>query len=157
MSEPLDPLELLRTLARHGVDHTIIGGVAVLAHGHRRTTRDLDVIPEPSPANLRRLAGALAELGARPADLPGAPCPTVEQLAAAAVVPPLATAHGELHLLNRVPGAPPYAELRERALAVELEGIRLLIAGRDDLIAMKRAAGRPHDLEDIAILAVEDG
>jgi hypothetical protein len=48
----LDLGELLATLYRHGVDYTIIGGVAVQAHGHRRTTKDLDVIPDPDHANL---------------------------------------------------------------------------------------------------------
>lgn len=45
---PLDLRELLATLQRHEVDYTVIGGVAVQVHGHRRTTKDLDVIPDPA-------------------------------------------------------------------------------------------------------------
>jgi hypothetical protein len=153
----LDLRELLATLERHDVDYTIIGGVAVQVHGHRRTTKDLDVIPAPGVDNLRRLHSALNELEARPRDLPGSPVPTTEQLAAAAIVPPLITRHGELHILCDVPGAPAYADLRGRALVIEFDGIALAIAGLDDLIAMKRASGRPADLRDIAALAAPRG
>jgi len=148
----LDLGELLATLHRHAIEYTVIGGVAVQAHGHRRTTKDLDVIPAPDHVNLTRLQGALVELQARPRDLPGAGPPTAEPLATAAIVPPLTTRHGELHILRDVPGAPAYDDLRARALVVELNGIPIAIAGLDDLIAMKRASGRQADIRDIAVL-----
>lgn len=148
---PLDLRELLATLQRHAVEYTVIGGVAVQVHGHRRTTKDLDVIADPDPANLARLAQALVELHAHPRDLPGG-APTADHLAAAPVVPPLTTDHGELHILRDVPGAPPYGMLRAHALVIEFDGITLAIAGLDDLIAMKRAAGRPADARDVAAL-----
>ncbi len=152
----LDLRELLATLDRHAVDYTIIGGIAVQVHGHRRTTKDLDVIPSPGEANLSRLTAALRELDARPRDVPGAPVPTVEQLATAAIVPPLTTRHGELHILREVPGAPPYPDLRARALVIDFDGIALAIAGLDDLISMKRASGRPADIGDIAALTARE-
>lgn len=153
---PLDLRALLLTLDRHAVDYTVIGGVAVQVHGHRRTTKDLDVVPAPEQANLVRLTAALVELGARPRDIPGGGVPTVEQLTTAPIVPPLVTRHGELHILRDVPGAPSYEDLRARALVVEFEGIALAIAGLDDLIAMKRAVGRPADIRDIAALTAID-
>ena len=150
---PLDIERLVETLHRHGVRTVIIGGVAVQVHGHRRTTMDLDVIPAPDADNIERLAAALAELNARPRDAPsGTPSPTVEQLQVAAIVPPLMTDHGELHVLNDVPGAAPFAELYSRALTIEVDGVDLLICHVDDLISMKRASGRPADLRDIAAL-----
>lgn len=152
VDRPLDLARLLAVLHAHAVAYTIIGGVAVQVHGHRRTTRDIDVIPDPDGDNLRRLAAALVELEAVPRDLPAAASPSEQQLAVAAVVPPLTTRHGELHILNAVPGAAPYGRLRSRALEIDLDGITLAIAGLDDLIAMKRASGRPRDLEDIAVL-----
>ena len=149
---PLDVRQLIATLARHGVRFTVIGGIAVQVHGHRRTTKDLELIPDPADDNYRRLAAALEELEARPRDIPGAGAPPAEQLASAPVVPPLLTRHGELHILNEVPGAAPYPELRARALVLELDGIEIAIAGLDDVIAMKRATGREADLADIAVL-----
>jgi len=157
-SAALDLAKLLATLCRHQVDFTIIGGVAVQVHGHRRTTKDLDVIAAPDHGNLTRLTAALVELHARPRDIPGAGPPTAEQLSTAAIVAPLTTRHGELHILRDVPGAPAYEDLRARAFVIELNGIPLAVAGLDDVIAMKRASGRPADVRDIAVLtAITDG
>ncbi|MGI8863810.1 MAG: hypothetical protein ACR2JH_05330, partial [Solirubrobacteraceae bacterium] len=64
-SQPLDAFEIAAALAAREVDHVVIGGVALQAHGHVRTTVDLDVIAAWTPENLRRLAGALRELEAR--------------------------------------------------------------------------------------------
>lgn len=153
---PLDLRELFRVLAEHGVDYLVIGGVAAQVHGRRRTTKDLDVTPAPDPANLERLAAALVTLDAHPAELGlDAPAPSAEQLHLAPVVPPLTTRHGELHILNDVPGATAYAGMRTRALTTDLDGIAVHIVGLDDLIRMKQTTGRLSDIEDIeAITAV---
>ena len=152
MTHTLDVAELLRTLARHRVEYVVIGGIAVQFHGHRRTTKDLDIVPAPDPANHERLAAALSDLDARPVEMPAAGMPAAEQLATAAIVPPLLTTHGELHIVNEAKGAAAYADLRKRATTVVIDGVELAIAGRDDVIAMKRASGRPEDLADIAAL-----
>ena len=152
---PLDLGELIAALARHGVDYLVIGGVATQVHGHRRTTMDLDLTPDPNPENLRRLGAALVELEAVPRD-GGAgveiPASDPERLAIAAIVPPLLTRHGQIHILKEPKGARPFSEMRERALVVQLDGNDVAIVSLDDLIRMKRAAGRPADLEDIATL-----
>lgn len=150
---PLDVRELFRALAEHGVDYLVIGGVAAQVHGRRRTTKDLDVTPAPDPENFERLAAALVALDAHPAEFgASAPSPTAEQLHAAAIVPPLATRHGELHILKEIPGATAYAGMRTRALSTDLDGIVVHIVGVDDLIRMKQATGRPSDIEDIEAL-----
>jgi hypothetical protein len=153
---PLDLRELFRILAEHDVDYLVIGGVAAQVHGRRRTTKDLDVTPAPDRANFDRLEVALIALDAHPVELgPSAPTPTAEQLRLAPVVPPLATRHGELHILNEVPGAAAYAVMRPRALTTDVDGIALHVVGVDDLIRMKQTSGRPGDIEDIeAITAV---
>lgn len=65
MSDALNPEPLLRALSSAGVRHIIIGGFAVNAHGVIRPSRDLDIVPDPDPENLRRLARLLADLDAR--------------------------------------------------------------------------------------------
>jgi predicted nucleotidyltransferase len=151
---PLDLGELFRVLAEHGVDFLVIGGVATQVHGHRRTTKDLDVTPAPDPKNFKRLAAALVALAAHPVELgASAPSPTAEQLQIASIVPPLATRHGELHILNDVPGATAYDGMRARALTTDLDGVAVHIVGLDDLVRMKQAAGRPRDIADIKALA----
>lgn len=152
---PLDLRELFRVLAEHGVDYLVIGGVAAQVHGRRRTTKDLDVTPAPDPENFKRLAAALVALEARPVEFgPSTPTPTAEQLHVASVVPPLITRHGELHILNEVPGATEYAGMRMRALTTDLDGVAVHIVGVDDLIRMKQTTGRPSDIEDIEALTM---
>lgn len=147
---PLDLKELFRALDEHRVDYLVIGGVAAQVHGRRRTTKDLDVLPAPDPENARRLATALEALDAHPVVLgPTASAPTAEQLHLAPIVPPLITRHGELHIVNQPAGASAYDDMRTRALSIDLDGITMHIVSVDDLIRMKKAAGRPGDLEDI--------
>ena len=122
---------------------------------------DLDLMPRRSDENLKRLASALEELEAQPRNAqPGEPQVQIadpERLAIAAVVPPLSTRHGQLHILNEPKGARPFDLLRDSALVLEIEGIEIPIVGLDDLIRMKRASGRPADLEDVAALLALEG
>lgn len=161
VERPLDLIRLFETLARHGVDYVVIGGVAVQVHGHRRTTMDLDLVPRRSEDNLRRLGSALEELEAQPRDAPQGEAQISaadpERLAIAAAVPPLSTRHGQLHILNEPKGARPFDRLRDAALVVKVEGIEIPIVALDDLLRMKRASGRPADLEDIAALVALEG
>lgn len=64
MPDALDPLPLLRYLHERGVEHIVIGGFAVTAHGFVRATKDLNTVPRPTDENLKRLAGTLRDLEA---------------------------------------------------------------------------------------------
>jgi hypothetical protein len=155
----LDVRELFRVLAGHRVEYIVVGGFALYAHGFLRGTVDLDIIPRPDLANLSRLGEALASVGARvyrAAEPVNVADPHMLRRAAHV---PLMTDHGRLDLLNvaSTPGlSANYAELRERALELELEEVSLAIIGLDDLIRMKRAAGRDQDLADIRALTAPD-
>ena len=46
----------------------------------------------------------------------------------------------------------PFEELLVRAETVQIEGVAVPVASIQDLITMKRLAGRPKDLDDIAAL-----
>ena len=157
--EIFDPRRILITLAEHGVDFVVVGGVAVQAHGHGRSTRDLDIVPRPDLLNLSRLGEALAALGARllradaPVDV------TDPQLLKRVPLVPLITEYGRLDLLNvaQTQGAPrSYDELRARAFEAQIDGRTVAVAGLDDLIRMKRAAGRELDIQDIGALTRDD-
>lgn len=148
---PLDAAQILLALDRHKVHYVLIGGLAVQAHGHVRTTQDVDIFPASNRPNLVRLATALAELGAQPAAKPGSPAPTAAELSGADTHV-LETDAGGLDVHLRPLGAGPWAEVRGRAMVLEVVGARVPVAGRDDLIAMKRAAGRPIDRGDVIAL-----
>jgi predicted nucleotidyltransferase len=156
---PLRPGEILSTLAEHRVDFVVVGGIAVQAHGYIRGTGDVDIVPRPSLLNLSRLGEVLADLeaevlrAASPVDV------TDPQLLKRAPLVALITRSGRLDLIDieHLAGAPSsYDQLRTRALVVALEGFQIAVAGLDDLVRMKRAAGRPQDLIDIASLTRTD-
>lgn len=152
---PSDPRAIFATLARHRIDFVAIGGWAVIGHGSERNTRDVDFVAAPDSDNLARVEAALAELDARlwgvDADLLGIDL-NAQTLADGGNFT-LVTRAGGLDFFNEVPGGAPYEQVRARSVAVDLgDGLVIRIAGIDDLIAMKRAAGRPQDLRDIATL-----
>jgi len=153
---PLDAERILEVLARHDVEYVIVGGLAVQTHGHVRTTVDIDVYPKPEPSNLARLADALRELDAAVLNPGGEGVELDAAMLPRATLCQFATRHGALDVLHDAPGAPPYEKLRARALEIRLGDLQLAVAGRDDLISMKRASARQVDLEDIAALTEPD-
>ncbi|HTU95047.1 MAG TPA: nucleotidyl transferase AbiEii/AbiGii toxin family protein [Solirubrobacteraceae bacterium] len=141
---------LLRRLTAHGVDFVVVGGIAVIAHGSARITRDLDICYATDPANLDALGAAMVELGARLRGVPEAVpfVPDGWTLRRTQILT-LATDDGWIDLLAAPSGAPPYAQLRERSERITIGDVAIRVASLDDLEAMKRAAGRPRDLIDI--------
>jgi hypothetical protein len=154
---PLDAERILKTLAEHGVDYVIIGGIAVQTHGHVRTTVDIDVLPRPDQSNMVRLADALNAVDARVLTPGSADLKIDANMLPHATLWQFATRHGGIDVVHDAPGAPPFDELRKRALQIRLGDVQLSVAGRDDLISMKRASARPVDLEDIAVLTDSGG
>lgn len=149
---PLDAERIFAVLDAHKVEYVVIGGIAVQVYGHVRMTNDVDLIPSPTPQNLERLAAALGQLEARVLN-PGSEHLTIDaQMLPRATLWQLATRHGDIDVLHDAPGAAPFSQLRERALVITLSDRPIPIASKDDLIKMKRAAGRPIDLSDVAAL-----
>ena len=150
-----NPAAILAALERRQVRYVLIGGLAANAHGARRTTRDVDVIVDRSRENIERLADAARDLqvGSPVIDSRRREIDPLDphDLERAANVS-LDTAEGELDVMNEAKGAPPFERLAERAVVVEVFGTRVHVVGLDDLIALKRAAGRDVDLRDIADL-----
>lgn len=148
-----DPGELLGVLARTGVRFVLIGGWAAVLQGSPTTTVDVDICYERTPANLERLATALAVLDVRlrgfPPDLPFAI--DARALRSGAMFT-LTTRVGDLDLLGAPAGVQGYEDLARSAVALDLDGATILVASVEDLIRMKRAAGRPKDLVELEIL-----
>jgi Nucleotidyl transferase AbiEii toxin, Type IV TA system len=140
-------------MVRGGVDFVVVGGYAAIAHGAARLTHDLDICYAPDPENLKALGSVLVEIGAKlrgiEDDVPFVPD---DRTLRHTTILTLDSPHGPIDLLVRPSGSPPYAELRRRALEVEVDGVAVPVASIDDLIAMKKAAGRDKDLLDLAEL-----
>jgi hypothetical protein len=141
------PRALLGRLVRGGVDFVVVGGIAAVAHGSVAFTQDLDITYAPDHENLDRLGRVLVEVGARlrgvTDDVPF--IPDGRSIRRTRVLT-LDTPEGWIDLLAQPDGAPAYEQLRERARRQRVAGEDVLVASLEDLIAMKKAAGRPKDL-----------
>lgn len=124
-----------------------------MLHGSPSMTNDLDICHSRNPDNLKRLAGALIELGAKlrgePDDVPS----LLDELTRAAGQSfAFSTTAGALDCLALPSGSLGYEELVANAVDLDLDGIVVQVVGLNDLIRMKRAAGRPKDLIEVEIL-----
>jgi predicted nucleotidyltransferase len=144
---------LLRRLHDGGVRFVMVGGFAGTVLGSPRTTIDLDIVYARDPDNLARLAAALEPLSPY---LRGAPPDLPFRLDVATLTRglnfTLTTTIGDLDLLGDVTGGGSYEALlpgsaRQRVFGLEIDVVTLV-----QLIQLKRAAGRPKDLEAIAEL-----
>jgi hypothetical protein len=150
---------IFTALEQSGTRYLVVGGVAVVLHGHPRFTADLDLVVAMDPANLRRALDALSQLGYRPR----APVSPDEFLDPATrkrwieekrmtvlsfASPSMPTTEVDLFASEPFPFEAAY----QRALHAHLQGTVVTVASLPDLIALKRRAGRPHDLEDVQVL-----
>jgi predicted nucleotidyltransferase len=145
--------ELLRRLTEAGVEFVVIGGVAVIAHGHARATLDLDVCYARSPANIRRLVAAIQPIhphlrGAAP-DLPFI---WDERTLRNGLNFTLVTDEGDLDLLGEITGLGSHDDIALRAIDVDIHGTAIRLLSLEDLIRSKAAAGRAKDLVDLEAL-----
>jgi hypothetical protein len=137
--------DLLSALAREGVEYLVIGGYAVSFHARPRFTKDIDLWVADNPENLRRLAAALDEFGAPEAVVVAIKSGSSDDIVWFGVPPT------RVDILRRVEGGS-FQAAHERRAEVTWDGVAVAIVGRDDLIALKRAAGREQDLRDVRAL-----
>jgi hypothetical protein len=133
---------LLKALTEGGVDFVVVGGIAAVAHGSPQVTQDLDIAYAEDEANLERLGVVLVGLGATLRGVAeGVPFVPDGRTLRHTRVLTLATREGPLDILT----VGRYERLRANAITASVAGLDVRIAGFDDLIAMKKAAGRPKD------------
>ena len=146
---------ILRALTANSVEFIVIGGVAATVHGSARNTFDLDVFYRRTRANVDHLVAALTPLNPylRGAP-PGLPFRFDTDTVWRGCNFTLTTDAGPLDCLGAVAGIESYDAADSRAISSEAHGVTCTILNLDDLIAAKRAAGRPKDFEAIAELEV---
>ncbi|HEX7245615.1 MAG TPA: hypothetical protein VF245_08630 [Solirubrobacterales bacterium] len=148
---------LLAALHDHEVEFVVIGGVAVGAHGFIRGTEDLDVVPNPDPDNLKRLAVALKDLEATlptAGDRAFSPDGDFRVIRRGGNVT-TATMFGGLDVVQRAQGVPGYSQLAEDAVESELLGIPVRVCSLARLREMKAAQNRTQDRLDLENLPEE--
>ena len=142
-----DPLRLLKTLDRHGVRFVVIGGIAGRLWGSTTVTNDLGICYGRDRANLQTLAPALRDLKVK-----------LQAVADARTLElgdhfTFTTVAGNLDCLGTPKGSAGYESLARTATKMDVGGVTILVAALEDLILMKRAAGRPKDLIEVEILS----
>jgi hypothetical protein len=145
MALPSDLIDLLSEFGRGGVEALLVGGHAVAVHGRPRFTKDADLWLRDDPENIRRACAALERFGA--------PREVIEALPRAAPLdvvwmglPP-----SRIDLMKGVPGGD-FDACWSRRVVIEEEGVAIPVVGREDLVRLKEASGRPQDLEDARAL-----
>lgn len=136
------------------MEYVVIGGIAATFQGSTTITRDFDICYSRERANLDRLASALRELDVR---LRGVDVDVPFQVDAATLRNGLnftfKTKHGDFDCLGDPGGGFDYELLKRNADQMDVTGWKVMVASLDDIIAMKRAAGRIKDRIEVENLS----
>ena len=145
--------EIYRLLVAAGIEFILVGGGAANLLGSARFTLDVDVVYRRQTDNMQKIVDALRPL--RPY-LRGAPPGLPFELDLRTLRNGLnftfTTDLGSIDFLGEVAGGGTYEQLLPHAVEKEFYGVRLQCVTLEKLIELKRAAGRPKDLEIIAEL-----
>lgn len=148
-----DYAALIPLLVANDVKFIIVGGAAATAHGSARLTLDLDIVYDRDKLNLERIVRTLAPIqpylrGAPP----GLPFEWSVDTLKNGLNFTLITAFGALDLLGEIVGGGGYEALKSETIKIQVAGVECMCLSLEQLIEVKRAAGRPKDLEAIAEL-----
>jgi len=135
-----DPLHILQILDSHNVRFVVIGGIAGRLWGSTTVTNDLDICYARDRGNLEMLASSLQELKVK-----------LRRVDRDAIR--VTTVAGKLKGLESPVGSGGYDTLARTATTMDVGGVKVQVAAIEDLIRMKRAAGRPKDLIEVEVLA----
>jgi hypothetical protein len=154
LSQAFDPLRALGTLTECGVRFVVIGGYAAALWGSPSVTVDIDVCYARDARNLEALAVALRQLNARLRG-PDEEVPFVLDAKSLAMGDHFTfdTDAGPLDCLGLPAGSGGYGALERTAEIKNLGGgLEVKVAALEDIMLMKKAAGRPKDLVELEIL-----
>jgi predicted nucleotidyltransferase len=140
--------DLLRIFNARNVKYLVIGGYAVVQYSEPRFTKDLDVLISTDTANAESVFAALREFGAPLTGL------TPKDFAEEGFFFQMGVPPVRVDVLMGIPGII-FRECWDRRMEVDFEGLKVIFISKPDLIASKRAAGRPQDLLDADMLSQE--
>ena len=140
-----DFVEFIECCAGRDVKFLVVGGYALAAHGHPRATKDLDIWLLIEPTNADRLIDALADFGMEALAL------TRSDFLEPGVIIQLGYPPVRIDLLTTATGVT-FEDCWERRMLIEVGSVDAGFISYADLIANKRASGRPQDLVDVEVL-----
>jgi hypothetical protein len=137
--------DLLAEFARSAVKFAVVGGYAVGHHAKPRATKDLDLLVEGTDANLARVAEALGRFGASPVVVNAARTMGLSDVVYMGVEPV------RVDIMRTADGIDT-DQVLARTDTLRVGELEVPVLALDDLIANKRASGRPRDLADVELL-----
>ena len=141
---------MLQGLTGARVRFVVVGGVAAAAHGSAHVTNDLDICYDTSGVNVGRLAALLAEWDAYPRGVERRlPFFMDERQFRTTPLMTLTTLEGNIDVLDRVVGVGEFADVMKHSVKFDSFGVRFSVLDLPELIAAKRAAGRPNDIAQL--------
>ncbi len=139
----MDTESLLKSLKDHKVKFVIIGATAFPVHGYSRATLDIDIFIKPERSNAEKTLVALKNFGYDVRDV------AVDELMTKKILIRQYLVETDIH---------PYVkgvffdEVWKNKVKSKFGDTFAWFASLDDLIKMKKAAGRPKDIEDLKYL-----
>jgi hypothetical protein len=137
--------EFAQLLNAHGVEYLIVGGYALMAHGHVRYTGDIDFWVNPAIENANRLMQVLNEFGMGSLGIER------DTLSTADTVIQMGYPPARIDLMTSIEGVE-FTQAYPEALRVMIDGIALTIISKEHFLKNKRALGRYKDLADVEAL-----
>jgi hypothetical protein len=140
-------------LCSGGVEFILVGGTAANVHGSARLTQDVDIVYRRSRENVARLVASLEPFTPYPRGAPpGLPFRWDAETVWRGLNFTLVTALGPVDALGEIAGGGGYDALLAHTIEIDAFGQRMRCLDLRKLIEVKRAAGRPKDLEAVAEL-----
>jgi len=140
-----DYKDMLQSLQKEGVKFLLVGGYALAAHGHPRSTMDIDFWVMTSAENAKAVMRALKRFGAPLQNVSESDFETEGTILQIGVIP------RRIDIITKIDGVR-FEDAWPRAVSVELDGCRIPVISLEDLLANKCASGRLKDLADVATL-----
>ena len=140
-----DYRDMLQCLHAEGVKFMLVGGYALAAHGHPRSTLDIDLWVMASADNAVAVMRALKRFGAPLREVSAADFETEGTVLQIGVAP------RRIDILTKIDGVR-FDDAWPRSVPVDLDGCSIRVIALEDLLANKRASGRPKDVADVATL-----
>ena len=137
--------DMLRALSDADADFLVVGAYAVAAHGHPRATGDLDIWVRADRDNASKVIAALSAFGAPMDQI------SEEDFTSPSIVFQIGVPPGRVDILTGVSGLD-FGTAWDSRMSITIDEVTFPVLGRADLVANKRASGRPKDLADLDAL-----
>lgn len=134
--------DMLSELSAEGVEFLIVGAHALGVHGIMRSTKDFDIWLRPDPQNAQRIWRALARFGAPLSDV------TPADFEKPGLIFQIGVPPDRVDLMTSISGVPVFEEAYKNRVEAEMDGIKVAVIGREEMIRNKWASGREHDITD---------